>query len=87
VQQSFYAEPCAARVWIRSVFQLPSGRHAAQGAPARTVRRDFTLQPSDDERPATVFNDLWEELQTEGYDFPEGHGTLVEVLDSMSDVA
>jgi hypothetical protein len=51
------------------------------------VRRDFILQPSDDERPATVFNDLWEELQTAGYDFPEGHGTLVEVLDSMSDVA
>ena len=34
-----------------------------------------------------MFNDRWEELRTEGYDFPEGHGTLVDILDSMPDMA
>ena len=30
-------------------------------------------------------DDLLEELQSVGYDFPEGHGTLVEILGSMTD--
>jgi hypothetical protein len=47
------------------------------------VRRDFI---GDDERPANVLNELWEELRTVGHDFPEGHGTLVEILGSTSDV-
>jgi hypothetical protein len=52
------------------------------------MRRDFTIQPDDEEeRAAIVYDALLEELQTTGYDFPEGHGTLVAILGSMSDVA
>jgi hypothetical protein len=83
----FSTEPRAERFWIRGIFQLLNGRHAAQRATACTVRRDFTLNPGDDEWPAIVFNNLWEELQTVGYDFPEGHGILIAILGSMSDVA
>jgi len=81
-------EPREAKLWIRGVFQLPTGRHAAQRAPARTVRRDFIIQPDEEEeRAAIVYDALLEELQTAGYDFAEGHGALVQILGSMSDVA
>jgi hypothetical protein len=80
--RQFHTEPHEARVWIRGVFQLSNGRQIT-----RTVRRDFILQSGDNERPAIVFNALWEELQAVGHDFPEGHGTLVEILGSLSAVA
>jgi hypothetical protein len=76
----FYTVPRDAKVWIRGVFQLPNGRQIT-----RTVRRDFIIQPGDDERPAIMFNDLWEELRTAGHNFAEGHGTLVEILGGMPD--
>jgi hypothetical protein len=78
----FYTVPPEACVWIRGVFQLPSGRQIT-----RTVHRDFILRPGDDERPAIALNALWEELRTVGHDFSEGHGTLVEILGSMADAA
>jgi hypothetical protein len=78
-------EPVQHRVWIRGVFELPSGRQVAQRAPARSVRREYIVHPGDVERTAIIYDDLLEELQSVGYDFPEGHGTLVEILGSMTD--
>ena len=77
----YHNEPRAARIWIRGVFRLDSGRTIT-----RTVRRDYTLFPGDDERPALVYHELIEEVTTAGWDFPEGHGTLVEILGAMQDV-
>jgi hypothetical protein len=77
----FSTEPREARIWIRGIFRLDSGQTIT-----RTIRRDFTLHPGDDERPALVDHELVEEVTTAGWDFPEGHGTLVEILGTMQDV-
>jgi hypothetical protein len=42
----FSTEPRTACVWMRDAFQQSNSRHAAQKAPARTVRRDFTPNPA-----------------------------------------
>jgi hypothetical protein len=80
VMAMFANEPRPARIWIRAVFQLADGRTIT-----RTVRRNFILYPGDDERHALVWHELTEELQAPEWDFPEGHGTLVEVLGSLRD--
>ena len=76
----FHNEPREARVWIRGVFQLASGRTIT-----RTVRREFTIHPGDDERVEIKYDDLLAEIESAGWEFPEGHGTLIEVLGAMHD--
>jgi hypothetical protein len=73
-------EPRTARVWIRGVFRLASGQTIT-----RTVRRNFVIRPGDDARPARMFDELLAEVQTVGWDFPEGRGTLIEFLGTMQD--
>jgi hypothetical protein len=70
---------------MRGVIQLPNGRYAGRRAQARTVRRDFILQPGHDERPVIVYNDPWEKLQIVGHDRPEGHDRLVAILRRVPD--
>jgi hypothetical protein len=76
----YHSEPRHAPVWIRGIFLLDNGTTIT-----RTVRRDFVIQPGDDERPALVFHAFLAEIETAGWDFPEGHGTLAQLLGAMHD--
>jgi hypothetical protein len=73
-------EPRQARIWIRGVYRFDSGKTIT-----RTVRREFVVHPGDDERVEIKYDDLLAEAQSAGWDFPEGHGTLVAFLGVMDD--
>ena len=68
------------RVWVRDVWQLASGRSIT-----RTVKREVISDPDDAEHRSIVAHQFLEELHATGYDFPEGHARLTEILGMLTD--
>jgi hypothetical protein len=70
-------EPLALPFWVRGVFRFDDGRELT-----RTIRSEVVAVPG----ALTVEHSmerLIAVLRDEGYDFPEGHGALVELLGTM----
>ncbi len=76
VERRFLADDEARiRCWVRAIWRLPDGHRIT-----RTVRREVPGDPEDEERALVVLHELLEELRAAGYEFPEGHGMLEQVL-------
>lgn len=60
---------------MRAIWRLPDGHCIT-----RTVRLEVPGDPEDEERALVVLHELLEELRAAGYEFPEGHGILEQVL-------
>lgn len=66
-----HPEPPSFRLIVRGIFQFPDGRRLT-----RAVTHRVMGDPKDEERVATAYQELLEELQAVGYPFREGHGML-----------